>query len=251
MPESIAPLFPYFGGKRRIAEKAWNALGDPGHYIEPFAGSAAVLLARRPFPGARVETVNDIDGLLVNTLRSIQHYPDDVAEAAYGPMTEIDYHARLAWLHKLRTPSMVPWLEGDPRNCDPEAAGWWLYTMACAIGNTVSKTGPWKIIDSHLRDTRTVQTAEGNTADAGIVRGSLHLGHGRGVKRPGLKELADLKAYMEVVSRRLQNVRITCRDWKKVIGSVSLGNCRRGDGSVGIFFDPPYENYGDRLYGGG
>ena len=31
----IAP-FPYFGGKSKIADIVWRALGQPKHYIEPF-----------------------------------------------------------------------------------------------------------------------------------------------------------------------------------------------------------------------
>ena len=72
---SLAAPFPYFGGKRRAAPIIWAALGDPGGYVEPFAGSAAVLLARPAFTGRRVETLNDADGWLVNTWRSIQLSP--------------------------------------------------------------------------------------------------------------------------------------------------------------------------------
>lgn len=52
-PELVAP-FPYFGGKRRAAPIIWRELGDPAGYVEPFAGSAAVLLARPAFKGRRV-----------------------------------------------------------------------------------------------------------------------------------------------------------------------------------------------------
>ena len=45
-----------------------------------------------------------------------------------GEMTEIDYHARLAWLQERRTPDLVAWLEGDPEAHDARAAGWWLST---------------------------------------------------------------------------------------------------------------------------
>lgn len=38
--------FPYFGGKSTVAPIIWKALGQPKHYIEPFFGSGAVLLAR-------------------------------------------------------------------------------------------------------------------------------------------------------------------------------------------------------------
>ena len=41
--------FPYFGGKRAIARDVWQRLGEPAHYIEPFCGSAAMLL-RAPRP---------------------------------------------------------------------------------------------------------------------------------------------------------------------------------------------------------
>jgi site-specific DNA-adenine methylase len=36
--------FPWFGGKSRIAHLVWERFGDVAHYIEPFAGSLAVLL---------------------------------------------------------------------------------------------------------------------------------------------------------------------------------------------------------------
>ena len=74
-PETLVAPFPYFGGKRRAAEIVWRALGDPGGYVEPFAGSAAVLLARPPMSGRRVETINDADGWLVNAWRAIQLAP--------------------------------------------------------------------------------------------------------------------------------------------------------------------------------
>ena len=37
----IAP-FPWFGGKRTIAEVVWSRLGSPKQYIEPFCGSAGM-----------------------------------------------------------------------------------------------------------------------------------------------------------------------------------------------------------------
>ena len=107
---TLTAPFPYFGGKRRAAPIIWRELGDPGGYVEPFAGSAAVLLARPRVAGRRVETINDADGWLVNTWRAIQLAPIEVAAYAAGPVTEIDYHARLAWLQERRTPDLVSWL---------------------------------------------------------------------------------------------------------------------------------------------
>jgi DNA adenine methylase len=36
----------YFGGKSRVAPQVWERFGDVANYVEPFAGSLAVLLGR-------------------------------------------------------------------------------------------------------------------------------------------------------------------------------------------------------------
>ena len=255
--------FPYFGGKHRAAPILWEAFGDPGGYVEPFAGSAAVLLARPSVSGRRVETLNDADGWLVNTWRAIRLSPDAVADAASGPVTEIDYHARLAWLQERRTPDLVAWLEGDPEHHDAKAAGWWLYVCACSIGEPW-QSGPWQVVDGHLRKV-------GN-AGRGVTRGLRHLGDagqgvrrelphfgtaGRGVMR-GLPHLGDagqgilrandgmpLHAYMHALATRLRDVRITCGDWKRVVTPSAMHATRGGDGSIAILLDPPYATSGD------
>jgi DNA adenine methylase len=61
--EQIKPPFTYFGGKLALAERIVALLPEHDHYVEPFAGSLAVLLAKRPSP---METVNDLDGNLMN-----------------------------------------------------------------------------------------------------------------------------------------------------------------------------------------
>lgn len=235
---TLAAPFPYFGGKRRAAPSVWEALGDPSGYIEPFAGSAAVLLARPPFKGRRVETINDADGWLINTWRSIQLAPAEVAKHAAGPVSEIDYHARLAWLQERRTPDLVPWLEGDPEHHDPKAAGWWLYVTACGIGDPFG-AGPWRIVDGHLRKI-------GN-AGQGVNRKLPHLGDaGKGVNRE-LPHLGDagLRDYMITLSRRIARVRITCGDWKRVTKPSVTRSGAGGDGTRAIFLDPPYATSGD------
>lgn len=222
----VAP-FPYFGGKRRAAGVVWSALGDVGGYVEPFCGSAAVLLARPPFSGRRVETLNDADGWLVNVWRAIQLSPNAVADQCAGPVTEIDYHARLAWLQERRTPDLVAWLEGDPEHHDPKAAGWWLYVAACGIGDPWGP-GPWRVVDGHLR--------KDGDAGKGVNRELPHLGDaGQGVR-----------AYMAALAGRLRRVRITCGDWRRVLKpSVTRAICETN--TVGIFLDPPYA-IGANLY---
>ena len=215
---TLAAPFPYFGGKRRAAPIVWRALGDPSGYVEPFAGSAAVLLARPEFKGRRVETINDADGWLVNVWRALRLSPHETAAHAFGPVTEIDYHARLAWLQERRTPDLVAWLEGDPEAHDPKAAGWWLYVVACGIGDPFGP-GPWRVVDGKLTDTRKLP----------------HLGDaGQGVM-----------AYFERLAARLHRVRITCGDWRRVTTPSVTRSGAGGDGARAVFLDPPYSTSGD------
>ena len=91
-----AAPFPYFGGKRTVADRVWAALGNVDHYVEPFFGSGAVLL-NRPH-SARTETVNDRDGLLANFWRAVSFDAQAVAEFADWPCNETDLFARHSWL---------------------------------------------------------------------------------------------------------------------------------------------------------
>lgn len=238
----IAAPFPYFGGKRRAAATVWEALGDPSGYVEPFAGSAAVLLARK-VTGRRVETLNDADGWLINAWRAIQLSPAAVAEHSAGPVSEVDYHARLAWLQERRTPDLVSWLEGAPENHDAKAAGWWLYVLACGIGDPFGP-GPWRVVDGHLR-----KLPHLGDAGQGVNRGLPHLGNaGRGVNRE-LPHLGDagqgLIEYMHRLAERLRRVRITCGSWERVVKPSVVRAGAGGDGSRSVFLDPPYATSGD------
>lgn len=71
----MKPPFTYFGGKTAIAEQIVDLLPPHEHYVEPFAGSLAVLLAKLP---SRMETVNDLDGDLVNFWRILRDRPQDL-----------------------------------------------------------------------------------------------------------------------------------------------------------------------------
>jgi hypothetical protein len=148
--------WPWFGGKSDAAEHVWSALGDVEHYVEPFAGSLAVLL-RRPRPCNRAyfsETVNDADGLLVNAWRAIQLSPDATAEAASWPVTEADLHARHLAILRWRAERDVERLMGDPAFHDPVIAGWWIWGQSAWIGSGwCSGRGRW-IVGADGRITR-------------------------------------------------------------------------------------------------
>ncbi|PZQ45669.1 MAG: DNA methyltransferase, partial [Phenylobacterium zucineum] len=69
---------PYFGGKQRIADRIVDMFPPHGHYVEPFAGGLSVLFAKPP---ARLETVNDLDGDIVNFWRVLREQPEDLIRA--------------------------------------------------------------------------------------------------------------------------------------------------------------------------
>lgn len=50
---TLAAPFPWFGGKSLACADVWAAFGDVDNYVEPFAGSAAMLLGAPE--GKRVE----------------------------------------------------------------------------------------------------------------------------------------------------------------------------------------------------
>ena len=126
--------FPWFGGKSAVAPLIWDRLGDVDNYIEPFAGSLAVLLLRPTPP--KVETVNDLDCFLANFWRSTQHDPEAVATYADWPVNEIDLHSRHRYL-VLSEDSKVfrEKMKADPEYYDPKFAGWWCWGLCCWIGS--------------------------------------------------------------------------------------------------------------------
>ena len=70
----------YYGGKnRQTLQDAILSRLMPNHgYLEPFCGSASILLNR---PRVRCEVVNDVDGLLVNFFRVLRDCPEELVEA--------------------------------------------------------------------------------------------------------------------------------------------------------------------------
>jgi site-specific DNA-adenine methylase len=105
--------FPWFGGKSKAAPLVWELLGDVPHYCEPFAGSLAVLL-NRPHKANTgwAETVNDLDGLIVNAWRAIQWHPEETAEHASWPVSELDKMARELAVVRWREENLVAKLGG-------------------------------------------------------------------------------------------------------------------------------------------
>ncbi len=75
-----APPFAYFGGKTTLAHRIVGMLPPHRHYVEPFAGSLAVLLAKTPAP---YETVNDLDQHLMTFWRVLRDRAPELAERCW------------------------------------------------------------------------------------------------------------------------------------------------------------------------
>jgi len=283
--------FPWFGGKSKAAPLVWELLGDVDHYVEPFAGSLAVLLNRPHVPNRSYhsETVNDIDGLLVNAWRAIQWHPEETAEHASWPTSEIDRTAREIALVRWREQGLVGKLAGSPKWCDTEMAGWWLWGVCVKIG-AFTVGGPWTA-DNNGMIVKIDRKAESRgepgvmrglphvsdngkgvnhaaTREPGVKRGLPHIANdGKGVNRPATREpgvlsdqpgnefhpntMPELIRWFQWLSARLRHVRILNGGWERTVttGVTKTLNVRIGDGHAGIFLDPPYADTANRSKG--
>lgn len=78
--------FPYVGGKTRLVYWIIDQLPDHTTYVEPFGGSAAVLLNK---PRSNIEVYNDLDGDVVQFFEIARERPDELAEwVARTPYSE-------------------------------------------------------------------------------------------------------------------------------------------------------------------
>jgi hypothetical protein len=283
--------FPWFGGKSKAAPLVWSLLGDVEHYVEPFAGSLAVLLNRPHTPNRphHSESVNDLDGLIVNAWRAIQWHPEETAAHASWPVSENDKHARHIALVRWREQGLADKLAGSPKWCDPEMAGWWLWGVCIQIG-AFAAGGPW-IADDNGMIIKIDRKAEGQN-EVGVVRGIPSLTRAvseiidGGTRQPGVKRdkptltkdgqgvttpstrqqgvlsdetanefhqhtMPELIRWFQWLSARLRHVRILNGDWSRIVtsGVTKTLKVGMGQGHAGIFLDPPYADTANRMKG--
>lgn len=243
--EMKAP-FPWFGGKSRVAEMIWDHLGPVPNYVEPFAGSLAVLLLRPHPPG--VETVNDKDTYLANFWRAVQGDPEAVAHHADWPVNEADLTARHLWL--VCQEGFRERMITDPDHYDARIAGWWVWGISQWIGSGWCSRPEWRGRGSaggaprgvHRKRPDIKRGGRGVTRQLPSLRGSGNAA-GSGIHGSGLPEKADaITEWMLALCDRLRNVRVACGDWKRITGR-SPTECV---GLTGILLDPPYGEGADR-----
>ncbi len=275
MQPSKAP-FQWFGGKSRVANIIWEYFHDVDLYVEPFAGSLAVLLAR-PQPIRGIEIVNDIDCYIANFWRAVKNDPVEVAKYANNPENEADLTARHIWLVKTGK-ERIARIMGDPDFYDPKVAGWWVWGINCWIGSGFcSGKGAWTadengrlvkkrdlVKEQNNPENKGVKQQRINTAHPqgvnrksihqeegeGVNRQLIHLTGGRGINRGSIHINRDgltsngvhtgetaLIQYMNRLAGRLRYVKICCGDWSRVVTEGALAAGTK----KGVFLDPPYD----------
>lgn len=240
-PETHKSLFPYFGGKSKIAPTVWehlNANGPVRNYVEPFVGSGAVYFSK---PHDLTATLNDSSGLMVNLWRAIQRDSAAVAVEASKMIGEADLHA-VELESFAKRGELTLRLEADIDHYNTKLAGRYLWGLCNKIGSFATTGGPWASVGGVL----TRNAGKGisreiphlGNAGTGISRKIPHLGDaGKGISREGYINTL-LAHYVDY----LQHARITCGDWARICKSKSVTTAH---GVTGIFLDPPYEVGGD------
>lgn len=93
MSAEVRTVLKYPGSKWRIADWIISLMPPHKSYLEPFFGSGAVFFKKPP---SRIETINDLDGEIVNLFRTIREQPEMLERAvALTPYSRAEYEQ--AW----------------------------------------------------------------------------------------------------------------------------------------------------------
>ena len=236
----LAP-FPYFGGKRAVTDLVWSRLGRPRQYLEPFCGSAAMLLGA-PEP-ASLEVVGDMNGFIANFWRTTKHQPAEVARWADYPVSHIDLGARHRWLMGERA-RLGDELQDPDWPGDAKIAGWWLWGQCCWIG---SGWAEWDGQEPHASNPGMGVQALGQVPHAGNPgMGVQALGRVPHASNAGSDLLTSTGRvawdWLHRLAERLERVRIIHGAWNRGL------NNQYGGADTAVFLDPPYRAYGS-VYG--
>ena len=262
MTDLKAP-FPWFGGKSRVADLVWDRFGNVPNYVEPFAGSLAVLLSRPT--EAKSETVNDRDCYLANFWRAVAEDPEETAYWADWPVNEADLHSRHLWL--VNQAEFRERMLTCPDFYSAKVAGWWVWGISQWIGSGWCSRPEWsgrgnaagapQGIHGHTFGEK-VHRKLPRQGNAGVNAGQVSrqipsISNSKGVhqKMPhpgpqgtnsnGISGPSRIKDYFQLLQARLRRVRVCCGDWSRILGpspTIHLG-------LTGVFLDPPYSDYED------
>ena len=217
----------WFGGKRAVVDDVWQRFGTPKQYLEPFCGSAAILLgAREP---ASLEVIGDLNGFVANFWRCAKMQPAKTAEWADYPVSHIDLGARHRWLMKQRD-RLGAELHDPNWPGDPQVAGWWLWGQCAWIGSGWCDWFAGQI--PHVTDAGRGIQASGQIPHVGDAGMGHLLTTGGQAAWVALHKLA----------ARLDRVRVIHGEWSRCL------NHHYGKEQTAVFLDPPYVGF-EALYG--
>lgn len=125
--QKVKKPFGWYGGKESLAPTLVSLLPVHKVYVEPFAGSAALLFAKELSP---IEIINDLDSGVVNCMRVLRN-PVQAAELQYlltlTPYAREEYYACL---------------EHGEEEADPvEKARQWLTGVIQSMNSSIHNTG--------------------------------------------------------------------------------------------------------------
>ena len=240
--------YPFFGTKKKVVHDLWRLFGDVKRYVEPFLGSAAMLLAK---PKKNLLcVVNDKSRYISNFWRAVQEEPEEVWRWCDWPVSHADLEPRHVWLEQ----QPLEWLENgnpdekellcrlrqleeglgtDPLWYDPKVAGWWCWGQSCWVA------GGWC---TGKATTQSSPRRPEATNGRGVHANRPFVSRKIGVQRAEI----DWPGYFRSLQEILRPVIVCCGSWDLVTTNAVLDKSRS---PVGVFLDPPYKVYGEGCYG--
>ncbi len=178
----MRPPVPYFGGKQAIAPWIVSQLPAHEHYVEPFCGSLAVLLAKPP---SRMETVNDLDRALMTFWRMLRDRPADLERVC-----ALTPHSRAEYADCADAPE-------SPDDLETARRLWVMLTQSRSAAMRPSKTGWRRYVNPSESSAGMPRYLDGYVARLASVAERLH-----GVSlecRPALELIATFGAHRDVL----------------------------------------------------
>jgi DNA adenine methylase len=116
------PIFPWIGGKRKLADHILPLFPEHQCYCEPFCGAAALFFIKKP---SEVEVLNDINGEIVNLFRVVKYHLEELYKQFKWVLT-----SRQNW----------EWLQETPAQTltDVQRAARFLYLQKLTFGGKAS-----------------------------------------------------------------------------------------------------------------
>jgi DNA adenine methylase len=123
--------FPYPGGKTSYVDEIVRQFPEHRRYIEPFGGSAAVLLNK---PTSYIEVFNDLNSDIVHFFKTVRERKDELQEWLRQTPFSRELHKR--WGRAF--------FQGERPDDDLERAGRWYYLRYTQYGGKVNRISGFK-----------------------------------------------------------------------------------------------------------